>query len=170
MRNQKGISLIAIIIIVVIVIGIIIYIANYKDGHKLTNEEKTAYLNFRSEITKIMNALEYSSKDNSNFTGTISKKDFELLGQMVKSEDKNNYWFSNPNSKEWVFGAYNTEDILIEKGYTPEEAKEYEITYIFDSNFIYTLYVRRIGTDYYLFDYEFSGNNTEQIGALITIK
>lgn len=150
-KNQKGISLIALIIIVVIVIGIIIYIATYKSGHKLTTEEKNTYLNLRSLITKSTLATDTNPEDRvSNF----SKQDYDILGQMIKKENSSNI-FSLSIDKGWLMSAYDSAETLMAKGYTYKETKEYEITYLYDGVCVAILYVRHIGNDYYLFDYEF---------------
>lgn len=147
-KNQKGISLITIIIIVVIIIGIIIYIANYKDGHKLTSEEKRVYTTLRNTIT----VTKYS--DSKDYVHTIPKEDFDIIGKMIKKEDNTNKWSLN-EKQGWVMIAYDSYDALIERGYTVEETKEYEITYLYDGEYIAILYVRHLDNDYYLFDYEF---------------
>lgn len=53
MRNQKGISLIAIIIIVaIVIIGIIIISSSSKPGYEMTESEVTAYGNLREAIAE----------------------------------------------------------------------------------------------------------------------
>lgn len=148
MRNQKGISLIKLVIIIAIVICIIIFIATYKDGHKLTTEEKGVYLNLRNLVTQ---ATDSNSKDR---VSTLSNQDYNIIGQMIKKEDNSNL-FLLLKDKGPIMIAYDSYEALIERGYTVEQTKEYEVTYLYDGTSAAILYVRHIGNDYYLFDYEF---------------
>lgn len=151
MKNEKGISLIKLVIIIVIVIGIIIYIATFKDGHKLTAEEKNVYLNLRNLITQATLATDNNPEDR---VSTLSNQDYDVISQMIKNEDSSNV-FLLLRDKGWIMSAYDSYDALIERGYTVEQTKEYEITYLYDGTNAAVLYVRHIGNDYYLFDYEF---------------
>ena len=155
-KNQKGISLIVLIIIIVIVVGFIIYIATYnKNGHKLTNEEKTVYTNLRNTITQ---AVSSSDTNPENRVTTISNEDLNVLKDLVGQDDigndKMNLWLLVYDEQGCVMASYDSYDALIQRGYTVEETKEYEITYIYDGQFVSIFYVRHIGDDYYLFDYD----------------
>lgn len=108
MRNQKGISLIAIIIIVAIVIISIIIISNIgepnsktKPGYELDvlNQEALALSELRLAISK-------SGLDGS---GVITTDEFNTLGKLVKNANANNEWFSN--YKGFLYGqTFDTSD------------------------------------------------------------
>ena len=165
MKSEKGISLMKLIIIIVIVIGIIIYIVTYKDGHKLTAGEKEVYLNLRNLITQATLATDDNPE---NRVSTFSNEDYDVISQMIKKEDGSNI-FSLLRDQGWVMSAYDSYDALIERGYTVEQTKEYEVTYLYDGTNVAVLYVRHIGNDYYLFEYEFISFN-EYIPNSVVLK
>lgn len=159
MKKEKGIGLIKllfIIVLIIIIIGVIIFIANFKDGHKLTTEEKAVYLNFRNSISQGISSGESNPEKR---VSNLSQKDYDIIGEMVKDEDSSNLWLLN-EEQGWIVGAYDTYDMLIERGYSVEQTKEYEITYLYDGEYLSVLYVRHTGNDYYLFDYEFKSCTT----------
>lgn len=132
MRNQKGISLIAIIIIVAIVIIGIIIISNSGD-YKFDDKEGLAYANLRWACSKT--AL--GDVDN---IGTITREQFDTLGKMVKKE--NGQWFSDVKKVITV----KTNDISDDEQVVTIEYNGYVATFTVDHP--------NAGT-YYLTDYKF---------------
>lgn len=90
MKNQKGISLITLIIFAVIIIGVIIFIVANNQGNVMTNIEwgympSTEYYELR--VAALESQL-YGS-------GTLSKSSFETLGRDIKKAKGK--WFKNSN-------------------------------------------------------------------------
>lgn len=102
MKNQKGISLIAIIIIIaIIIVGIIIFSSNSKPGYELNvaNKEALALSELRLAI----------AKGRLNGSGFITTDEFSTLGKIVKNADSNNQWFSS--NQGILYGdTYDTSD------------------------------------------------------------
>ena len=101
MRNQKGITLIAIIIIIAIIILCIIIFSNTKPGYELNiaNKECLALSELRLAIAKA----------HLNGSGFITTDEFNTLGKIVKNADSNNEWFSS--NQGILYGdTYDTSD------------------------------------------------------------
>lgn len=139
LNNEKGISLIKLLIIVAIIIVLIIIIAsNSKPGYELSveNKEAVAYTSLRYAIA------EGKVKGSS----TLSSQYIDILGKMVKNADSNNQWFANNNGVFYGGSADNS---------------DYEICWISDGTYCATFMVKKEPTKYYLCDYHFSVQNVD---------
>ena len=92
MRNEKGITVIKLIIIAIIIIGVIIFIIANNQGNVMTDIEwgympSPEYYELRLAIT--------TSETLGSGTGTLSLESFNTLGKDVKNA--NGKWFKNSN-------------------------------------------------------------------------
>lgn len=92
MKNQKGISLITLILIIVIIIGVIIFIVANNQGKTMTNIEwgympSSEYYELRLAAT--------TSEVSGAGSGTLSLASFNTLGRDVKKAKGK--WFKNSN-------------------------------------------------------------------------
>lgn len=134
LKNQKGISLIAIVVIVaIIIIGISIISLNSKPGYEMDvkNMEALAYARLRQAIA--------TSKVEG--TGTLSSEDYNILEKMVKNADSNNQWFSQ-TGRVALYGNIGDRD-------------GYEVTWVSDGTHCAIFYVKNEDDIYYLTNYSF---------------
>lgn len=91
MTNEKGITLIKLILIIaVVIIGLIFTFAGSKPGYELSvkDREEVAISELRLAIAK--GALDGS--------GIMTKDDFNTLGKLVKNAKNSNQWFAGNKS------------------------------------------------------------------------
>lgn len=126
MKNQRGISLIKLLIIIAIVIGIIFIIAN-NQSKTMTNIQwgympSTEYYELRLAAT---------TSEVSNGTGTLSKSSFETLGRDVKNAKGKWFKNSNVNFKAKILDDHTGEMVTLTDG-------EHVAIFIFDnvSNYV----------------------------------
>lgn len=113
MKNQKGISLITLIILITIIAGVIIFIIANNQGNTRTFIEweipfPSAYYELRLAATK--------SEVYRDVEGVLSSTSFESLGKDIKKSKGK--WFKNNNSnfKAVVLDTENTEQTILTNG------------------------------------------------------
>lgn len=163
LKNQKGITILNLLIIIVIIIILIMFISSMTEqpGYKLdeSNGEAVAYTSLRLAIAEARVADNLSSK--------LSKENFAKLEEIVKNSDSSNNWFNDSNSKTFIFANFATDDILINYGIPAEDVDEFEITWISDGTYCALFTMRKVDNDYYLVDYDFSTDDT--VGCMLTL-
>lgn len=135
LKNQKGISLIAIVVIVaIIIVGIIIISSNSKPGYEMDvkNKEALAYARLRQAV----------ANSRLNGSGTLSSEDYNILGKMVKNADSSNSWFSQ-TGKNAFYGNTGDKD-------------GYEITWLSDGTHCAIFYAKKENDIYYLTSYSYN--------------
>lgn len=130
-KNQKGISLIKLIVIIaiIIIVGFIIISSISKPGYEMTESEAQAYNYLRLAIMQ-------SAYDG---TGFLYTKYYDLLGEMIKKPDSNNKWLPFEGLAEFS-GLIDDKD-------------GYEYTGISLGDFSARFCVKKEGKKYYLCDY-----------------
>lgn len=163
LKNQKGISLLKLILIIVIIIIAIGFISSFtkQPGYKLdkSNGEAVAYTRLRLSIANARVA--------DNLSSTLSKEDFDKLEEIVENADSSYNWFADSSSKIFIFANYATDDVLVDYGIPAEDVDEFEITWVSDGTYCAVFTMRKVDTDYYLVDYDFSADDT--VGCMLTL-
>lgn len=144
MRNQKGVSLLKLIIVIVIIIIAVLVISSLTNN-KLNDEEGMAYANLRWACSKT--AL--GDIDN---IGTITREQFNTLGKIAKEE--NGKWFSDVKK-------------AIEVKISDKSDAE-QIVAIKYGDYVATFTVDHSKVDYYLLDYTFEKKQID--GYLVMIE
>lgn len=136
LKNQKGISLVKVIIIIaIIIVGIIIIVSmNSKAGYEMDvkSGENVAY-------TRLRLAIANSNLDGS---GTLSSEDYNKLGKMAKNADSSNQWFSQ-TGRVALYGGIADKD-------------GYECTWVSDGTHCAIFYAKKEDNTYYLTNYSFN--------------
>ncbi len=140
MKNEKGITLMKLIIIAIIIIVVIIFIVANNQGNVMTDIEwgympSPEYYELRLAAT---------TSEISNGTGTLSLASFNTLGKDVK--DANGKWFknSNVNFRALILDGDTGEMTTLTDGehvavFMFEEGNDY-VDYVFaDEEFLETL-------------------------------
>lgn len=122
MKNQKGISLIKLIIIVAIIIGVIIFIVANSQGN-VTTDIEWGYMP-SSEYYELRLAATTSQVYGAG-KGTLSLASFNTLGRDIKNAGGKWFKNSNVNFKASVLDKGNTEITTLSDG-------EYTATFTFD--------------------------------------
>ena len=135
MKNQKGISLIALLVIIVIIILGIILISSNSNGYEMdiSSGEALAYTRLRVAI----------ANSRLNGSGILSSEDFNILGKMAKNADRSNQWFSGSSG---VFYG-NTAD-----------TSDYEVSWISNGQYCAIFYAKKVDDTYYLTNYTFTAD------------
>ena len=164
LKNQKGISLISLLVIIAIIViaVILIYSITKQPGYKLDidNSEFIAYFSLRVSIL--------GAQVSDNLTNTLSREYFDTLGNIVKNADSNNQWFTDADSKLFVFANSADDDAMIDYGIPAEDVDKFEITWISDGRYCAFFVMKIVGEDYYLVDYDFSADDV--LGCMLTIE
>lgn len=113
MKNQKGISLITLILIIVIIIGVIIFIVANNQGKTMTDIEwgympSSEYYELRLAAT--------TSEVSGAGSGTLSLASFNTLGKDVKNAGGKWFKNSNVNFKTKILDADDTETVTLTDG------------------------------------------------------
>lgn len=113
MKNQKGISLIKLILIIVIIIGVIIFIVANNQGKTMTNIEwgympSSEYYELRLAAT--------TSEVSGAGSGTLTLASFNTLGKDVKNAGGKWFKNSNVNFKTKILDADDTETVTLTDG------------------------------------------------------
>lgn len=127
MRNEKGISLIPLIIIIAIVVGIIFIFNSSKSSTEIKwgYMPSTEYYELRLAAT--------TSEVNGSGKGTLSLASFNTLGKDVKKAKGKWFKNSNVNFKASVLDKDNMEITTLSDG-------EYTATFSFDNSSDYVYY------------------------------
>ena len=113
MKNQKGISLITLILIIVTIIGVIIFIVANNQGKTMTNIEwgympSSEYYELRLAAT--------TSEVSGAGSGTLTLASFNTLGKDVKNAGGKWFKNSNVNFKTKILDADDTETVTLTDG------------------------------------------------------
>lgn len=140
MRNQKGISLITVIILAVIIIGVIIFIVANNQGSSTVKIEwgyvpSSEYYELRLAAT--------TSEVSGSGKGTLSLASFNTLGKDVKKAGGKWFKDSNVNFKTSVSDANGKEITTLTDG-------THTATFTFDnvSNYVYYTFTNEDHTGY----------------------
>lgn len=152
LKNQKGISLMKLIVIIaIIIVGfiLIINLGNKPNGYKLNDSEVTAYINLLNTVEQ---AWEFTGS-----TSYLSKNDFATIGKMLKNA--NHQWFSNSNYITDINTWIASDEILLKGGVSESDLDNFNIISITDYNYYVTVCVKKFGSNYYLTSSDFSTEN-----------
>lgn len=113
MKNEKGISLITLILIIVIIIGVIIFIVATNQGKTMTNIEwgympSSEYYELRLAAT--------TSEVSGAGSGTLSLASFNTLGKDVKNAGGKWFKNSNVNFKSFIIDDSSGEGVSLTDG------------------------------------------------------
>lgn len=108
MKNQKGISLITLIILVVIIIGVIIFIVSNNQGKTMT---KIEWGYTPSDEYYELLATAFDSRLLGSKEGTLSLASFNTLGKDVKKAGGK--WFKKSNVNFWSQVVYEDNNEMV---------------------------------------------------------